>query len=68
MDQKTTFKNPPTVTNATGYKEWKIEVKVWWLVIDLIKSKQALAMALALSFSGQYGKVGREMPTDELVQ
>ena len=66
MDQKTNFKNPPPLTDATGYEEWKNEVKMWQLVTDLDKSKQALA--LALSLSGQYRKVGREVPTDQLYQ
>ena len=64
MDQKTNFKNPPPLTNATGYDEWKNGVKMLQLVTDFDKSKQALA--LALSLSGQYRKVGREVPTEQL--
>ena len=42
------------------------KVKMWQFVTHLDKSKQVLALALRMN--GQYRKVGREVPSDQLIK
>ena len=43
------YRNPPRFDESTGYDTWKNEIKIWELVTDLDKKKQALAITLTLT-------------------
>lgn len=60
------FKVPPKLgdENIHQYSTWKNEIKIWQLVTDLTKSKQALAIVLCLS--GKPKQVALELKTEDL--
>ena len=58
------YKNPPSLDESTTYSQWKNEVKMWVMVTDLDKKKQALA--LALSLKGKQREVALEIDPSKL--
>lgn len=58
------YRVPPTFDEGKPYESWKNEVRIWTRVTELEKSKQALAVALALS--GRVRETVMEIPVDDL--
>ncbi len=58
------YRVPPTFDEGKPYESWKNEVGIWTRVTELEKSKQALAVALALS--GRARETAMEIPVDDL--
>lgn len=58
------YKIPPRMTEQKSYDTWKNEIKMWRLVTELDKKKQALAIALSLT--GKAREAALEIPAENL--
>jgi len=60
----TNYRLPPGLDEKKSFEKWKNEVEIWSRVTDLVKKKQALAVALSLT--GRARDTALEIPADDL--